>query len=74
MLDGLAGCGGGGLAGNRHGAHARGVQVAFDGGLAVAAGRRGRRQLRAVGGGTVLDGLPFTRRLLCLLSYTGVRP
>src|SRR5882757_9510883 len=37
VLDGLAGRGGGGLAGNRDRAHARGVQVSFDGGLAVAA-------------------------------------
>jgi hypothetical protein len=66
VLGGFAGGRDRGLAGNRDGAHARGVQVTLDGGLAVAAvgGDRaghaagaaggpldGRHQLRAVGGG-----------------------
>jgi hypothetical protein len=72
VLDGLAGRGGGGLAGNRDRAHGRGVQVPFDGGLAVAAvgGHRaghlagapgdpfhGGHQLRAVRDGTILHGV-----------------
>jgi len=72
VLDGLAGRGGSGLAGNRDRAYARGVQVTFDRGLAVAAvgGDRaghlagpaadafdGGCQLRAVGGGAALDGV-----------------
>ena len=49
VLDCLAGWRGLGLAGDHDGAHAEGVQVAFDGGLAVAAvgGDRARHAARA---------------------------
>jgi hypothetical protein len=73
VLDLLAGCGGSGLAGDRHGAHAALEQVTLDGWLAVAAvggDRAGRAagpagdpldsrcQLRAVGRVAGLDGHP----------------